>query len=383
MANHYYMRAGLVRKAELHTTLQPFEHGFCPEAHVALISSNAEKGIFIEKARSLAQRGGMWVVKRGDSSNAKDMLVFGADESLRQSANRGVAVDTFCAKTVAHGEERVRKLLESLPGDEKRPWLIQKYIERPLLINQRKFHLRATVLAVGRLKVYLHTQMIALTASKPYTTSNLEDLASHASNHSVQDRLGDTSACDSCLLSELHSKVENTPAIRKDACRLLGDRPTSIYISGYGWHHTASDPFTQKVASFDKKEFGSSWSSDIWGEVLRIVRVIFHAATHSKEKSKEKKQGRIFFPLSSCFELFGVDIMLDRDGRVWLLEVNCDPDFKVFGEEHRAVARRIVDDALALAIDPVFKPQFPASISESGNGFKLAFELLVEAQATN
>ena len=377
VANHYYMRSGLVRKAELHTTLEPFEHGFCPEAYVATISSEQDRDSFIDRAGSLAKRGGIWVVKRGDSSNARDMLVFGADEKLRESANRGVAVDDFCSSAAASGEARVRELLEKLPADEKRPWIIQKYIERPLLINRKKFHLRATVLAVGRLKVYLHTQMMALTASKPYNTSDLDDITSHASNHSVQDRFGNVHTCESCLLKELHEKVGNVPAIRKDACRLLGDRPTSIYVSGYGWHHTASDPFTQQVASFDKEEFGTSWSSDVWGEVLRIVRVIFHAATHSIDKTKQNKQGRIFFPLSSCFELFGVDIMLDTDGRVWLLEVNCDPDFSVFGDQHRDVAQRIMDDALSLAIDPMFPPGNPKP--ESGNGFKLAFELLSKA----
>uniref|UniRef100_A0A7S1ENG5 Tubulin--tyrosine ligase-like protein 9 n=1 Tax=Hemiselmis andersenii TaxID=464988 RepID=A0A7S1ENG5_HEMAN len=301
------------------------------------------------------------------------MLIVGSDYSLSMSMNKGAAVDKFCDEAAARGEQRVRDLMQGVSGEPRRPWMIQKYIERPLLVDQRKFHLRATVLAVGRLKVYLHTQMVALTASRPYSTTNLEDLAAHASNHSVQERVGDAKASEegTCLLRDLHHRVDTTPAILRTACRLHGEKPDSIYVSGYGWHHTSSDPSGHKRdASFDPQEFGSSWACDVWGEALRIVRVIFHAATHSKDATK--KQARIFFPLPSCFELFGVDIMLDLDGRVWLLEVNCDPDFKVFGDAHKGVAQRIVDDALALAIDPVFPP--PSEAGPRPNGFRLAFE---------
>jgi Tubulin-tyrosine ligase family len=34
-----------------------------------------------------------------------------------------------------------------------------------------------------------------------------------------------------------------------------------------------------------------------------------------------------FFPLPRCFELFGFDLMVDEDWRVWLLEANAEPDF--------------------------------------------------------
>lgn len=34
-----------------------------------------------------------------------------------------------------------------------------------------------------------------------------------------------------------------------------------------------------------------------------------------------------FFPLPGCFELFGFDLMVDADWRLWLLEANAEPDF--------------------------------------------------------
>ena len=36
--------------------------------------------------------------------------------------------------------------------------------------------------------------------------------------------------------------------------------------------------------------------------------------------------------MAGSFELFGLDFIVDEDGKVWLLEVNSDPSLAVFGE---------------------------------------------------
>ena len=37
--------------------------------------------------------------------------------------------------------------------------------------------------------------------------------------------------------------------------------------------------------------------------------------------------------------MFGMDAMVDQAGRVWLLELNCDPDLKVFDHRFNHVAK--------------------------------------------
>lgn len=43
-----------------------------------------------------------------------------------------------------------------------------RYISRPLLIDRRKFHIRAYVLCVGSLSVYVYSEALALFAGKEY-----------------------------------------------------------------------------------------------------------------------------------------------------------------------------------------------------------------------
>ena len=43
-----------------------------------------------------------------------------------------------------------------------------RYIDRPLLVTGRKFHIRAYVLCVGSLSVYAFSEALALFAGNPY-----------------------------------------------------------------------------------------------------------------------------------------------------------------------------------------------------------------------
>jgi hypothetical protein len=58
-----------------------------------------------------------------------------------------------------------------------------------MLIDGRKFHIRAFVLVLGRTRVYVHKSAVLLFSSRPYS-DNLDDAAAHLTNHSLQVRAG-------------------------------------------------------------------------------------------------------------------------------------------------------------------------------------------------
>jgi hypothetical protein len=53
-----------------------------------------------------------------------------------------------------------------------------------------------------------------------------------------------------------------------------------------------------------------------------------------------------------CFQLFGYDLLLDQDLRVWLLEVNSSPDLTPTDVTvDLALKRQLLRDTMAIALD--------------------------------
>merc|ERR1711991_1197340 len=67
-------------------------------------------------------------------------------------------------------------------------YVVQKYIERPLLIHGRKFDIRIFVLVVSLdpLVVFLNTDCYVRFASVPYDAAAVADGLVHLTNHQVQ-----------------------------------------------------------------------------------------------------------------------------------------------------------------------------------------------------
>lgn len=73
-------------------------------------------------------------------------------------------------------------------GDIVREWIMQLYIDKPLLeFNQsRKFHLRVYVLVIGRMQVFVYGDYLALFASQKYHDASLQDKQAHLTNTCLQ-----------------------------------------------------------------------------------------------------------------------------------------------------------------------------------------------------
>ena len=98
---------------------------------------------------------------------------------LKPSAvNRGAGIRVFLV---------LEQLLEYISTDsDVREWIVSRYVDRPLLVGGRKFHIRAYVLAVGAIVTYFYDDVLCLCAGTKYDDGDLENSFAHITNTCYQ-----------------------------------------------------------------------------------------------------------------------------------------------------------------------------------------------------
>ena len=120
----------------------------------------------IPKFQHVLSKSSMWIVKPGENTN------------------RGHGI------TLCNSLHEIQSTLSSnpYPVTGEHTFIIQKYIERPFLINKRKFDIRCFAMLTsfnGVLQGYFYNEGYLRTASKIYNTQE-RDLLVHLTNDAVQ-----------------------------------------------------------------------------------------------------------------------------------------------------------------------------------------------------
>lgn len=55
------------------------------------------------------------------------------------------------------------------------------------------------------------------------------------------------------------------------------------------------------------------------------------------------------------FEIFGYDFLIDSKGKVWLIEINTNPCLEFSGSLLSRIIWHMVENSLAIAIDPFLR----------------------------
>jgi ribosomal protein S18 acetylase RimI-like enzyme len=220
---------------------------------------------------------GVWIVK-------PDYLFGGSGISLYRSPEEAVAH--------IHNQQAQDK-----EGGGR--YVVQKYIERPLLYCGRKFDIRVNVLLLDTQTVYMYNEGFVRTSSIPYAPKGdvapLDSLEAHITNNCLQKH------------SEHFGEGEVGNIISLDSLQ--------TFLSTYALPDTPS-----LVGSITKRSLFNEWH--------RLACRLFSTAAEALltcPKTGPSTSVRIF-------EVFGLDFLLDEDGRSYLLEVNTNPSL-VFPNE--------------------------------------------------
>ena len=210
-----------------------------------------------------------------------------------------------------------KKICDDKKKDIKCEYLIiQKYLEKPLLYQGRKFDIRLWVLFIADKsdEVYVFKQGHLKATCTQYDPDS-DDLFVHLTNYSVQK------------YNANFSKIE------------IGNEI----------------PFKSFQIELDKNKTGKNFYKDIYPKIIRIVRLTGGAA-----KKKINLLSRKY-----CFEIFGYDFILDINFQPYLLEINTNPGLEISSPLIEELLPRMVDDALKLTIDKEFTKSYKYADEES------------------
>lgn len=94
-------------------------------------------------------------------------------------------------------------------------------------------------------------------------------------------------------------------------------------------------------------------------QIIQQMKQIVHDLFQSYENEYS-----VFTPMTNCFELFGLDFMIDEDFQVSFLECNPGPDFKQTGQRLSRIIENLFESIFRLIVDFSVAFTLPTSSSD-------------------
>mmetsp|Transcript_9993 Transcript_9993/g.18181 ORF Transcript_9993/g.18181 Transcript_9993/m.18181 type:complete len:442 (-) Transcript_9993:47-1372(-) len=175
-------------------------------------------------------------------------------------------------------------------------YVVQQYIHNPLLIGGRKFDIRLYVLvkSYNPLVVYIYRDGFARFSVVRYDMNNINNTFVHVTNVAVQKTAADYD---------------------KDTGGKMFLRPLKIYlISKYGYER----------------------ANELFCEIqLVVIRSLLSVQ-------------KVIINDKHCFELYGYDVMIDENLKVWLIEVNAFPSLTANTKDDYNLKCDMLEDMLSI-----------------------------------
>lgn len=218
----------------------------------------------------------LWIIKPGENTN------------------RG------CGIQVSKDLDHIKGLIQNTTvNGVKRSYIIQKYIEKPLLYKNRKFDIRCFTLMCtinGNLQGYWYTEGYLRTSCREFTLKNVSNRYVHLTNDAVQKKLDD------------YGKFES------------GNKLSYIEFQKY----------------LDSQNNTCDFVKEVVPKMKAMVRDSMRAVSRKIDPDRKA---------FSC-EIYGYDFMIDEDMTPWMIEVNTNPCFELSSPYLARLIPAMVENAL-------------------------------------
>ncbi|CAD8050067.1 unnamed protein product [Paramecium sonneborni] len=241
----------------------------------------------------------------------------------------------------------------------KKNYIIQEYISNPLLLDNKKFDFRLYVLitSLKPLIAYINEEGLARLCTENYqdiTSSNLSNVYMHLTNYSLN--------------KNSQNYIIHPPDFQKIN---LGTKRT----------YTSAKKTLMKMGI------------DVPKLKLRIeqtiVRFLFGIAPFLLNSTREVYQDK--WEKANCFHVIGFDILIDRDLKPWIIEINANPSLEITQVVQNQngskrvetssldayVKTKVIEDAFIIAVKT---PQ--EQIEQIGKGkYCNSYKMIIDGQA--
>jgi tubulin monoglycylase TTLL3/8 len=223
-----------------------------------------------------------------------------------ENTNRGNGI------TVCDSIQEISKIIseDTTMEAEDRSYIIQKYIENPMLYNKRKFDIRVYMLITsinGIQKAYWYQEGYIRTSSYEYDNSNLLEKMIHLTNDAVQKN-----------------------------CQEYGKYEAGNKVS-----------FTEFQKYIDTNHPDKHWNFDEPYTKMKKMALDIILAVYGRLDETRR---------NFSFELFGLDFMIDQNFKPWLIEVNTNPCIELSAPLLAKLIPGMLENMFKLVIDPLFPP---------------------------
>jgi len=253
-------------------------------------------------------------------------------------------VSTFILKPEASCQGRGIFLInsyEEISPDER--YIAQKYIPNPYLIEGLKFDLRLYVLVYGcdPLRIFLYKDGLVRLATEQYvppSTKSMENMYIHLTNYAI---------------NKTNEKfIYNTDATRTD----VGHKRNLSFVWSYIDQHGG-----------DSLKVQAEIKHCIIKTLCGVQPLLRHAYRSYQPSDNSNNK---------CFEVLGFDILIDKNLKPWLIEVNHTPSFSTDTPfDYKIKFELLTDTIRILNIKPTKRIKYLTKRSE-----KLLFETVKKSK---
>ncbi|GAB1299713.1 Protein monoglycylase TTLL8 [Apodemus speciosus] len=235
--------------------------------------------------------------------------------------------------------DRVENILDLVATDNQttkdNKWVVQKYIETPMLIYDTKFDIRQWFLVTdwNPLTIWFYKESYLRFSTQRFSLDKLD--------RSVErDELGRLRwlLVMAVGLHQPHKDIVARSAIH--LCnnsiqrRLKNDKERSPLLPCHNmWTSTRFQEYLQKRGR------GGTWGSIIYPSMKRAVTNAMRVAQDHVEARK------------NSFELYGADFILGRDFKPWLIEINSSPTMHPSTPVTAQLCAQVQEDTIKVVVD--------------------------------